>query len=204
MTDVRLLPYGPGAVLLEVHGAATVTALHRWLHLQELPALTALVPAARTVLVEGDASTITAVRRALLDFSTDVVGTASVLAEVVEIPVVYDGDDLGSVAASCGLSVEEVVRRHSAVIYTAAFCGFAPGFAYLVGGDPALQVPRRADPRTRVPAGSLAIAGEYTAVYPSMSPGGWHLLGRASVDVWSIDRRPPGLIEPGARVRFVP
>ena len=95
------------------------------------------------------------------------------------------------------------MRRHSAATYTAAFCGFAPGFAYLVGGDPAVHLPRRADPRTRVPAGSLAIAGEYTAVYPSSSPGGWHLLGRALVDVWSIDRDPPTLIEPGVTVRFV-
>ena len=89
----------------------------------------------------------------------------------------YDGEDLADVAAACGMSTDEVVRRHVAGRYTCAFCGFAPGFAYLTGLDPALHLPRRPTPRTRVPAGAVAIAAEYTAVYPSPSPGGWHLLG---------------------------
>ena len=123
--------------------------------------------------------------------------------EVVEIAVRYDGEDLASVAAACGLSSAEVVDRHRATDYTCAFCGFAPGFAYLRGLDPALVLPRRATPRTRVPAGAVAIADTYTAVYPSVSPGGWHLIGSTDAPLWDATRRPPSLIRPGTIVRFV-
>jgi 5-oxoprolinase (ATP-hydrolysing) subunit B len=123
-------------------------------------------------------------------------------AREVVIPVVYDGEDLADVAAEAGLSVAEVVGRHSAGAYVSAFCGFAPGFAYLAGSDPALHVSRRSSPRTRIPPGSVAIAGEYTAVYPSASPGGWRLLGRTDVPVWDVERDPPNLLPPGTRVRF--
>jgi allophanate hydrolase subunit 1 len=125
-------------------------------------------------------------------------------AEALTVPVVYDGPDLSAVAARCGFSVEEVVRRHSAATYRVAFVGFAPGFGYLVGGDPALRVPRRDDPRERVPAGSVAIAGEYSAVYPGPSPGGWQLLGRTELRMFDPARQPPALLEPGRLVRFVP
>jgi KipI family sensor histidine kinase inhibitor len=121
----------------------------------------------------------------------------------VEIPVVYDGEDLAEVAAACGTSTDEVVRRHLAGRYECAFCGFAPGFAYLTGLDPGLQLPRRATPRTRVPAGAVAIAAEYTAVYPSPSPGGWHLLGRTDAVLWDVSRPEPASIRPGTTVRFV-
>jgi len=191
-------------VLLELEDGAAAAGLHQWLQLQRLPGLRALVPAARTVLVDGDRATVAAVRAALESFDPAATRQQTPPAAAVEIPVVYDGEDLSFVADTCGMSVEQVVGRHAAVTYTAAFCGFAPGFAYLVGGDPALRVPRRDDPRPRVPAGTLAVAGEYTAVYPSASPGGWRLIGRALVDVWSIDRDPPALIEPGASVRFTP
>jgi KipI family sensor histidine kinase inhibitor len=100
------------------------------------------------------------------------------------------------------LSVEEVVARHSAGSYVSAFCGFAPGFAYLSGSDPVLHVSRRSSPRTRIPVGSVAIAGEYSAVYPSASPGGWRLLGRTGTPVWDVERDPPNLLPPGTRVRF--
>lgn len=122
----------------------------------------------------------------------------------VEIPVTYDGPDLDDVAAATGLSPAEVVRRHSSPTYTAAFAGFAPGFVYLEGLDPVLQLPRRADPRTRVPPGAVAIAAGYTAVYPRESPGGWHLLGRTDAVLFDVAAEPPALIQPGDRVRFVP
>ena len=203
---MRVLPYGPAAVLLEVADAAEVTALHRWLLERPWPSITAVVPAARTVLVEvdpGDRSALDTVRRGVADFVAGASPAGAPPAATVEVPVVYDGEDLLWVAEHCGVSVEEVIRRHGAATYTAAFCGFSPGFAYLIGGDAALQVPRRERPRTRVPAGSLAIAGEFTAVYPAASPGGWRLIGRALVDVWRVDREPPALIAPGDRVRFV-
>jgi len=123
---------------------------------------------------------------------------------VLEILVHYDGADLEAVARLSGLSAAEVVARHCAPVYTVAFCGFAPGFAYLAGLDDALRLPRRAVPRTRVPAGSVAIADRYTAVYPHSSPGGWNLLGRTDAVVWDAEREPPAMLAPGGRVRFVP
>jgi KipI family sensor histidine kinase inhibitor len=122
----------------------------------------------------------------------------------VELPVDYDGADLDEVARMSGLDVDEVIARHSNGIYTVRFCGFAPGFAYLDGLDPTLHVARRASPRTEVPAGSVAIAGEFAGVYPRRSPGGWQLLGRTTTVLWDLSARPPALLVPGTIVRFVP
>ncbi|MBJ7471245.1 MAG: allophanate hydrolase subunit 1, partial [Solirubrobacteraceae bacterium] len=122
---------------------------------------------------------------------------------VIEVPVSYDGPDLQAVATACGMSPEEVVRRHGSATYEVGFIGFAPGFAYLLGGDPALRPPRLASPRERVPAGSLAIAGEYCAVYPASSPGGWNLIGTAHVQAFDAAREPQALLQTGAQVRFV-
>ncbi|RVX43403.1 KipI family sensor histidine kinase inhibitor [Nonomuraea polychroma] len=121
---------------------------------------------------------------------------------VVTIPVVYDGADLDSVAALAGISVAEVIQRHLGRELVVGWLGFAPGFAYLTGLDPVLETPRLDTPRTSVPAGSVAIAGPYSAVYPSASPGGWRLLGRTSVRVWDVAADPPSLFQPGTRVRF--
>lgn len=120
------------------------------------------------------------------------------------IPVVYDGADLGEVARLAGMSRDEVMRRHAAPWYQVYLLGFAPGFAYLGDLDPALVLARRGTPRKRVPAGSVAIAGAQTAVYPLDTPGGWHLLGRTSVRLFDPAARPPTLLQPGDRVRFEP
>ncbi|WP_284742917.1 5-oxoprolinase subunit B family protein [Amycolatopsis sp. RTGN1] len=196
---VRLLPCGRRAVLVELDDVlgfqAALTAL-------EPDGVEELVPAARTLLVRFDPAVTDADRvGALLREVSPVDSAVSASAEVV-IPVRYDGEDLADVAAEAGLSVSEVISRHSGGSYVSAFCGFAPGFAYLSGSDPALHVSRRSTPRTRIPAGSVAIAGEYSAVYPSASPGGWRLLGRTEVPVWDVDRDPPNLLPPGTRVRF--
>ena len=122
----------------------------------------------------------------------------------VDIDVVYDGDDLDTVAEQIGISVNDVIERHSAASYRAAFCGFSPGFAYLDGLDETLRIPRRDRPRTKVPAGSVAIAADYSCIYPSMSPGGWHLLGTTTANVWNADRKRPALLVPGTVVRFNP
>lgn len=164
--------------------------------------VTDIVPAARTVLLVHDGS---------LDADAVVAELAGAAVEVhrstpgrtVEIPVRYDGPDLAAVADACGVSTEEVVARHSAVTYDCAFCGFMPGFSYLTGLDPALWLPRRETPRTRVPAGSVAIAADFSAVYPAESPGGWHLLGVTSATMWNPDSDHPALVPPGTRVRFV-
>ncbi|MGH8144793.1 MAG: 5-oxoprolinase subunit PxpB [Rhodanobacteraceae bacterium] len=123
----------------------------------------------------------------------------------VEIPVCYGdefGPDLEAVAAHAGMSSEEVISRHSAVEYTVAMLGFAPGFPYLLGLDPALHVPRRETPRTRVPAGSVAIGGAQTGIYPRELPGGWNLIGRTPLALFDPQYESPALLLPGDRVRF--
>jgi len=120
-----------------------------------------------------------------------------------EIPVAYDGPDVEEVAALAGIDADDVVARHCAPIYTVAFLGFVPGFPYLVGGDPTLEVPRRSDPRVRVPAGSVAIAGPYSGIYPRESPGGWRLVGHTEVEPFDAERTPAALLAPGDRVCFV-
>lgn len=125
----------------------------------------------------------------------------------VEIPVVYGGDegpDLAEVAAHCGLSPEEVVRRHAAAEYCVYFIGFQPGFAYLGGLPPLLATPRRAEPRLSVPAGSVGIGGSQTGIYPLATPGGWQLIGRTSLPLFDPAAEPPTLLAPSDRVRFVP
>jgi KipI family sensor histidine kinase inhibitor len=122
---------------------------------------------------------------------------------LIEIPVVYDGPDLESVANAVGLSIDEVITRHQAPEYRVALLGFVPGWGYLTGLDPGLVLPRRSTPRPRVPAGSVAIAGEQAGVYPAATPGGWHLLGRTATRMFDPDRDPPALLAVGDRVRFV-
>jgi KipI family sensor histidine kinase inhibitor len=198
-----VLRVGWGAVLVELGSTAEVRAAYgRLVELREageLPGVVELVPAARTVLVEGERPPDLA--ELLSGLETE---PAAAAASTVEIPVTYDGADLAEVAGLAGLPEAEVVRRHAAAAYTVAFCGFAPGFGYLTGLPAELQVPRRATPRTAVEAGSVAVAGEFAGVYPRRSPGGWQLLGRTDVVLWDPDRDPPALLAPGARVRFVP
>lgn len=194
-------PVGDRALLLEC-GDDDPAALAVAVRAAELDGVVDVVPAAVTVLVtfdraEGPAGAV----GALLELAPAPVGAAG---DDVVLPVSYDGPDLAAVAAACGLSVDEVVDRHRSTTYRVSFCGFSPGFAYLVGLDPALHLPRRADPRTRVPAGALAIAGPFTAVYPRPSPGGWHLVGSCPSRLWDPTARPPALLTPGSRVRFQP
>ncbi|SFW62849.1 5-oxoprolinase subunit B family protein [Amycolatopsis australiensis] len=196
---VRLLPCGRRAVLVE---SDDVLGFQAALTRLAVDGIEELVPAARTLLVRFDPAVTDADRLGAVLRRVSPVDSAVAAAGEVVIPVVYDGEDLADVAAETGLSVTSLVERHTAGAYVSAFCGFAPGFAYLSGLDPALHVGRRATPRTRIPAGSVAIAGEYSAVYPSASPGGWRLLGRTDVPVWDVERDPPNLLPPGTRVRF--
>ena len=160
-----------------------------------------VVPAAETVLVSCESAE--AVRNVAARLTTVVPGSTVADGGFVDIAVRYDGADLAEVAAATGLTPDEVVAQHSGAEYSAAFCGFSPGFAYLAGLPESLHLPRRATPRTRVPRGAVAIASGYSAVYPRPSPGGWHLLGTTDVDVWDADRDPPAMLVPGTRVRFV-
>ena len=196
---MKLLPYGPRAVLAEFDTLAEVMSASNAWRSAALMGVVDVVPAARTVLVVHDRT---------LDTSQLIVPTHVTTASTTGTPVVldvaYDGVDLAEVAQSCGLSVQAVVDLHSAAEYTVAFCGFMPGFAYLVGLPAVLQLPRRSTPRTRVPEGSVAIAAEFAGVYPRESPGGWHLLGRTNATLWDDARTPPALLPPGTSVRFRP
>ncbi|RKS68675.1 KipI family sensor histidine kinase inhibitor [Actinomadura pelletieri DSM 43383] len=200
---MRVLRAGDTALLVETGDLATAHRLNAALRDEPIPGIVDVVVGEQTVLVVLDPSADLdrlAARLPRLPLPESAEGDT----EPVEIPVVYDGEDLDEVAADTGLSREEVVHRHSAASYTVAYLGFSPGFGYLTGLDPRLHVARRASPRTSVPAGSVAIAGPYAAVYPSRSPGGWRLLGRTDLRLWDVTRDPPSLLRPGMRVRFVP
>lgn len=160
------------------------------------------VPAARTLLVTFDERLTGAERLAAQIRAMPHEPVHRQAAATVRIGVRYDGQDLAEVAELADLTTGEVVRRHLAGRYVVAFCGFAPGFGYLVGGDPALVVPRRHTPRTRVPAGSVAVAGEFTGIYPREGPGGWQLVGRTDAVLWDLTREHPALLAPGTQVRF--
>jgi len=200
---VIVLPYGDTAVLVEPDDPAAVLGLRD--AAAGVDGVLEVVPAARTLLVRFDprATTVTTVRAALDGMPTAGPRARQAAGPVVELPVRYDGPDLDAVAEQVGCSVAALIERHAAARYTVAFCGFSPGFAYLTGLDPALHVPRLASPRTSVPAGSVAIAGEFTGVYPRASPGGWRLLGRTDAALWDLARNPPALLVPGTLVRFV-
>lgn len=198
----RVLPCGDRAVLVEADGAESVPDLVRGVDADPLPGLVEVVPGATTVLLRFDPFSVSEQRvREYAEAVVPVSGDDAPPREVV-VPVVYDGEDLTDVAAATGLGVDEVVRRHTAPLYDVAFCGFSPGFAYLRGLDPALVVPRLDTPRTRVPAGAVAVADVWSAVYPRESPGGWRLLGRTDLVMWDSAREAPALLVPGTRVRF--
>jgi KipI family sensor histidine kinase inhibitor len=202
-----VLDYGDQALLLEFDGTAEVLAWCQALRDADLPGVVDVVPASRTVLLELAGPRHQAATRARLDnlrVEWEAVATdpPSGLGADVTIDVVYDGEDLDEVARLAGLTRDQVVAAHTAAPMRVGFGGFAPGFAYLVGGDERLHVPRRAEPRTRVPVGSVGLAGEFSGVYPRESPGGWQLIGRTDAVLWDVERDPPALLTPGLWVRF--
>lgn len=203
--DVRVVPYGDDALLIEAESAESIApwAMHARA-LQESGSLhvTDVVPGARTVLLDGVGG-----HQARDDLAAEVrrwVPTAADVARgpLVDVPVVFDGEDLATVADHWQVPVDEAVRLVTGAELRVAFCGFAPGFAYLAGLG--LSVPRRATPRTRVPAGAVGLAGEFAGIYPRESPGGWQIIGTAvDLDLWDVTRAEPALLTPGTRVRFV-
>nr|WP_211284105.1 allophanate hydrolase subunit 1 [Phycicoccus duodecadis] len=227
---VRLLPAGERALLVEVAAPEVGRADGEGDGASEIGAVLALdatfracaaagagpwaavrdvVPAARTVLLHvtegGRLDALAAdVRRlaAGLEPSPGALAAGSPGRPVLEIAVRYDGPDLDEVAHLTGMAAEEVVAAHTGSPWRVAFGGFAPGFAYLVGGDPRLAVPRRGAPRPSVPAGAVGLAGGYSGVYPRASPGGWQLIGTTDAALWDERRDPPALLRPGAVVRF--
>ncbi|MER5755792.1 allophanate hydrolase subunit 1 [Streptomyces sp. NPDC002088] len=200
---MRVLPVGDDALLVEVSSGEEAQALHAELlrrRAEGLLIVREIVPAARTVLLDG----VDSPDRLSSELTSAKVPSAAPRAQdVVDIPVCYDGPDLADVASHWGVRAPEVARIHAATEFRVAFCGFAPGFGYLTGLPPRYDVPRRATPRTAVPAGAVALAGPYTGVYPRSSPGGWQLIGRTDTVLWDHARVPAALLSPGTRVRFV-
>ncbi len=207
-----VLDFGDAALMVQLGSTAEVLAWAAALRDADLPGVRDVVPAARTVLVTLDGPRYQGdVRQRLLQMrvADDEAGPADHCAELVidhmidiEIEVVYDGPDLPEVARLTGLTAPEVVEAHTRTPWQVGFSGFAPGFAYLVDGDPRLQVPRRLEPRTSVPAGSVGLAGEFSAIYPRSSPGGWQLIGHTDAVLWDLERPDPALLTRGMRVRF--
>ncbi|KAB2971643.1 allophanate hydrolase subunit 1 [Streptomyces sp. SS1-1] len=201
---MRTLPVGDDALLVEVSSGEEARALHAELlrrRAEGLLAVREIVPAARTVLLDGLADPD---RLAAELAVSDVPPAPAHARDVVQLPVRYDGPDLADVAAHWGVSPDDVARIHAGTEFSVAFCGFAPGFGYLTGLPERYDVPRRATPRTAVPAGAVALAGPYTGVYPRSSPGGWQLIGTTDAVLWDHTRVPAALLAPGTRVRFVP
>jgi len=196
-----LLPYGERALLVQAAPAdigRLQVALAGLVGVEIVPAASSLLirPSAVERLDELRAAVAAIIAGPLPPAPTADSGT------LVPVRVVYDGPDLAEVAELTGLGVDGVVAAHTGTPWRVAFGGFAPGFAYLADGDPRLVVPRRAEPRTSVPAGSVGLAGEFSGVYPRPSPGGWQLIGRTDAILWDPHRTPPALLSPGAWVRF--
>jgi KipI family sensor histidine kinase inhibitor len=200
---MRVLPSGTTALLVELETLDDVLALYAALVNEPPAGVLDVVPAARTVLLVSDpaltslSAVADAVKRTTPRRDRREVG------QLVELPVSYDGADLPEVGRLLGLDPADVVRRHVGAEWKVAFCGFAPGFGYLTQASGQWDVPRRTSPRTRVPSGSVALAGEFSSVYPRESPGGWQLIGRTEVAVFDLSRDPAALLRPGNRVRFL-
>jgi KipI family sensor histidine kinase inhibitor len=208
-----LTAYGEHALLLQLAGddQRAVEAWAEAVRAAGLAGVLDVVPAARSVLLHLATGTTPQQAAALVaglaapsaDGGEPPPSVATGPADVVELPVVYDGPDLEAVAQATGLTPDEVVAAHTGTLWRCGFAGFAPGFGYLRSPDDRLTVPRRPEPRTGVPAGSVALAAGYSAVYPRRSPGGWQLIGRTTTRLWDLERDPPALVRPGTSVRFV-
>jgi len=199
-----VLDYGDQALMLQCGSTAEVLAWAATLRSAALPGVVDIVPAARTVLVKLDGPRYQGVIRQRLRkmrVTVDEAAAPDRSADVV-IDVVYDGPDLAEVASHTGLTIAQVIDAHTSTLWRVGFSGFAPGFEYLVDGDPRLRVPRHPEPRTSVPAGSVALAGEFSAVYPRQSPAGWQLIGHTDAILWDLERPNPALLTQGMWVQF--
>lgn len=206
---VKIRDYGDRALLLEFEGTDAVLAWSAAIRAAELPGALDVVPASRTVLIKlADTRYQAPTRQRLGKLDVTAAAESAAVGEVqidVAIDVVYDGPDLDEVTRLTGLTADQVVIAHTETPWRVGFGGFAPGFAYLIGGDSRLEVPRRAEPRTKVPVGAVGLAGEFSGIYPRESPGGWQLIGRTAEGqeaLWDVDRDPPALLMPGMWVQF--
>lgn len=200
---MRFLPVSRSVILVELADLGETLALLDSLGEQPIAGVEEIVPAARTLMIGFRPELVSRADLVRALGGRDLKARSHATDQVVDIPVRYDGEDLADVARMLGISTEEVVRRHTGADYVVAFTGFAPGFAYLSGGDAGLEVPRRRTPRTRIPAGAVGLAGSFSGIYPQASPGGWQIIGTTPLVMFDLARDPPALLQPGARVRFV-
>ncbi|MDI9889245.1 allophanate hydrolase subunit 1 [Streptomyces sp. HNM0645] len=202
---MRLRPVGEDSLLVDLDTREQAQAWHArlltWRSAATAASVREIVPGEKTVLLYGVAD-VRAVEAELRRWTVPALSSGS--GPVLEIPVHYNGTDIGAVAGLWGVAEDEVARIHSGIEHRVAFCGFSPGFAYMTGLGDAHHVPRHAAPRTSVPAGSVALAGPYTGIYPRASPGGWQLIGTTHVRLWDMEREPAALLMAGMRVRFIP
>ncbi|MQT56934.1 5-oxoprolinase/urea amidolyase family protein [Pseudomonas sp. FSL R10-0399] len=198
---MRFLPVNLDVLLVELKDLDETLALFDALTAEPIAGVEEIVPAARTLMIQFRPSTLE--RQTLVNriAGQDLSQRREVEHRRVEIPVHYNGEDLDEVATLLNINRAEVIQRHTAHDYSVAFCGFAPGFAYLTGGA-GFQVPRRQTPRTRIPAGAVALAGDFSGVYPKASPGGWQIIGVTPLQMWDLNRAEPALLRPGYKVRF--
>ncbi|HEX5339560.1 MAG TPA: allophanate hydrolase subunit 1 [Gammaproteobacteria bacterium] len=199
---MNIRPVGDSALLVELPDFQAAHALRHALCESPSPGILEMVPGFNTLLIgidplKLDAEQLVADIQAL---STGFLFTPRSAEH--EIGVHYDGIDLETVAQETGFMVAEIIRRHSEPVYTVAFIGFAPGFPYLLGLDPSLRVARLGTPRIQVPAGAVAIADQFTGIYPQPTPGGWRLLGATDTRLFDATRAPPSRLAPGDKVRF--
>ncbi|WCR09023.1 5-oxoprolinase/urea amidolyase family protein [Paracoccus fistulariae] len=204
---MRFLPVGPRSLLVELEDLEQTLALFDALLADPIAGIAEIIPAARTLMIRtapgigADAALAAAIRDRHRPLAARDQGDSA--ADVVEIPMTYDGQDLEDVASLMGLTVAEVIAAHQAATWQVAFCGFAPGFAYMTCDDPRFDLPRRQSPRTRIPAGSVALASRFCGIYPQDTPGGWQLIGTTKLPMWDLSRDPPAVLQPGRRARFV-
>ena len=206
-SELQIRDAGDRALLVCPPGPDALADLLDRLRDDEVPGVEDLLPAAETLLVTVRAGSTPAevereLRRRLATSTSARAGASEDEAEVT-IPVRYDGADLDDVAGLLGTSAEQVIAEHTSRTWRCCFIGFTAGFGYLVPDRPGLVVPRRAQSRTAVPAGAVALADGYSAIYPRRAPGGWQLIGTTDAVMWDLDRPRPALLTAGTRVRFV-
>ena len=207
---IEITPLGDSALIVRVGDSlGEVLAMARKLEVAKIPGVIEIAPAFASVAVflesPRDLGTCAATIRAALRGKKHAAKTAR-KPRLIEVPVCYDLEfalDLDAVAQHCGFPPNDIVARHAAADYHVRCVGFTPGFPYLSGLPSALVTPRRASPRTAVPAGSVAIAGAQTGIYPLCSPGGWNIIGRTPLRLFDVTREPPALLRAGDRLRFV-
>jgi KipI family sensor histidine kinase inhibitor len=200
---IHVRPSGTAAILVELDDLDEVLAYYAAVADDGPDGVVDIVPAARTVLLALDPERLDLAEAERLAREVEPRYDGRAAGDLVELPVVYDGEDLEEVASLLSCGVDEVVRRHTEEEWTVAFCGFSPGFGYLTSASGEWDIPRRSDPRTKVPAGSVALAGAFSGVYPRESPGGWQLIGRTTVTTFDLERDPAALLRPNTRIRFV-